>query len=145
MNRETLITSLKEINRLVVVCLEAAGESAPVKRKSAGNARPVNAVHDSSPKLDFASPVRFFMNKHAEGLNGQERFTLVLAYVTKGKLENEVKIKVIRDTWNGMKGLLGKFNTGYATWAKDKGWVDSPKQRVYVLLPGWMEIFSHNA
>lgn len=41
-----------------------------------------------------------------------------------------------------MRKLLGKFNTGYAVWAKDNGWVDSPEPKVYVLMPGWKEILN---
>lgn len=44
-----------------------------------------------------------------------------------------------------MKGVLSKFNTGCATWAKDDGWIDSTKPRVYVLLPGWEEILDDHA
>lgn len=145
MNRERLIASLKEMEKLVADCLAAAGESDSAKRRTKTSARPTSTKRSSSQAPDFESSFRFFMNQHAKGMNGQQRFALVLAYVTKGKVKTEVKLKTIREAWSGMKGLLGKFNTGYATWAKDNGWVDSPKPRVYVLLSGWTEILKENA
>jgi hypothetical protein len=141
--REEVIAALKEIERLVSACLAGMGEG------PSPNAKPATMV--ISPRRatralpDFTAPIRHFMKQHAQEMNGQQRFTLMLAYLSKGKPNTEIKLETIRNAWSGMKGLLGKFNTGYATWAKDHGWVDSPKARVYVLRPGWTEILDQHA
>jgi hypothetical protein len=144
-SQEQVIAYLREIEKLVADCLTAASESDSAKRKTKPSTQPTSTKRRSTQMLDFESSFRFFMNQHAKGMNGQERFALVLAYITKGKLKTEVKLEAIREAWSGMKGLLGKFNTGYATWANDNGWVDSPKPRVYVLLSGWKGILDEDA
>ena len=85
------------------------------------------------------------MNIHAKGMNGQQRFALVVAYFSKGKPETKVQLETIKSAWTKMQKLLGKFNTGYAVWAKDRGWVDSHESKVYVVTPNWTEILNHNA
>ena len=145
MKQEQLIASLKEIERLAAACLAALNDPLPTMGKATPKAHPVRARRSTAPAPDFTSQIRHFTNKHAKGMNGQQKFTLVLAYFAKGKPNTEIKLETVRDAWNGMKGLLGKFNTGYATRAKDNGWVDSPKAGVYVLLTGWTEILNHNA
>jgi hypothetical protein len=85
------------------------------------------------------------MNIHAKGMNGQQRFALVVAYFSKGKPETKVQLEIIKGAWNKMQKLLGKFNTGYAVWAKDQGWVDSQESKVYVVTPNWTEILNHDA
>jgi hypothetical protein len=146
-NRIALVTSLQEIGRLVEECLEAIGDKPAAKDKIASTISPRRSGPGAgtSHTLDFSSPVRFFMKKHATGMNGQQKFTLVIAYLAKGKTNAEVKLAEVRSTWSSMKGILGKFNTGYATWAKDAGWVDSTKPRVYVLMSGWKGIVHRNA
>jgi len=143
--QEELITSLKEIERLASSCLAALGGGGRLsaKAKTASKANPTSAKQRPSP--DFRQPIRHFMNIHAKGMNGQQRFALVVAYFSKGKPETKVQLETIKSAWTKMQKLLGKFNTGYAVWAKDRGWVDSHESKVYVVTPNWTEILNHNA
>jgi hypothetical protein len=87
--------------------------------------------------------MRAFVNDHARQLSGPQKFALLLAYLSKGNPETEVAFTDIETNWNKMTGLLGgKFNRAHSTRAKDKGWVDSPKHGVYVILPSWEEILN---
>ena len=117
-----------------------------VTLRAAGAAKEAKAVlkptSASSPKHidpDFNEPFRPFMKQHASGKSGREKFTLVLAHLAKGKVKTEVPLESITKAWNKMKGTLGEFNLAHPVRAKDKGWVDSPKKGVYILLPRWTE------
>jgi hypothetical protein len=89
---------------------------------------------------DLNLPFRAFMHKYAREMSGQAKFTLVLAHIAKGGFEAECQLETLTRAWGQVKGSFGKFNLAYTTRAKDKGWVDSPRMGVYVLLPGWTEI-----
>ena len=75
-------------------------------------------------------------------MGGPQKFTLLLAHITKGDTKKEVALATIQKQWNKMKGTLGDWNTAAATRAKDQEWVDSPKNGTYVLLSGWKGIFN---
>ena len=145
MKQEELVESLKEIERLASTCLAAMNAPESTNRKAAPKLRPGGVRRNIAPAPDFTAQIRHFMNTHAKGMNGQQRFALVVAYLSKGNTDTRVALQTIREAWNKMKKLLGKFNTGYAVWAKDKGWVDSPELKVYVLMPGWKEILDPDA
>lgn len=145
MKHEKLIASLKQIEKLVADCLEAASESPSSSVSKTAKAQPVAKVRSALESANFTLPFRPFIKKHARGMSGREKFTLVLAHITKGNVKAETKLETITKAWNSMKGTLGDFNLAHTTRAKDKGWVDSPKTGVYVLLPGWTEILSDNA
>lgn len=145
MKPEQLIASLKQIQKLVAACLEAAGEAPSFDGGNKAKARPAGEARKFSCAADFSLPFRHFINKYARRMSGREKFTLVLAHITKGKEKTETKLETILRAWNSMTGSLGEFNLAHTTRAKDKAWVDSPKKGVYVLLPGWREILSDNA
>ena len=145
MKQEELVESLKEIERLAAACLAALNEPKTTNRKAAPKPKPASARRSTAPAPDFTTQIRHFMNTHAKGMNGQQRFALMVAYLSKGKTDTKVVLQAIKEAWNKITKLLGKFNTGYAVWAKDKGWVDSPESGVYVLMPGWKEILSPDA
>ena len=88
-------------------------------------------------QLNLSSPIRPFMKKHARHLGGAQKFTLLLAHLTKGDTKKEVGIAAIQKQWSKMKGILGEWNAAHATRAKDLEAVDSPKYGVYSLLPDW--------
>jgi len=143
--REELIAVLKEIERLASSSLAALGEAdrSQVKPEATSKARSIAAR--SVPGPDFGQPVRHFMSTHAKGMNGQQRFALVVAYFSKGKPGVKVHLETIRQAWKKMQKLLGKFNTGYAVWAKDEGWVDSPESKIYVVTAHWGKILNPDA
>jgi hypothetical protein len=97
-----------------------------------------------SPKVraNFSTPVRAFVKAHARNLSGPKKFALLVAYLSKNKPEKTVPLTDIERNWNKMTGLLGKFNPAHSTRAKDNGWVDSPKQGIYVIVPGWEVILN---
>jgi hypothetical protein len=91
----------------------------------------------SSIKPNFSTPMRAFVKDHARTLSGPKKFALLVAYLSKNNPGKTVPFTDIESNWNKMTGLLGKFNRAHSTRAKDNGWVDSPKQGVYVIVPGW--------
>lgn len=92
--------------------------------------------------VNLSTPVRPFVKKHARGMGGPQKFTLLLAHIAKGDTKKEVTRATIQKQWSKLKGSLGDWNPAYTTRAKDQEWVDSPKNGMYVLLPGWTGIFS---
>lgn len=107
--------------------------------------KPTPRVRKSKPEiaerrtiaLNLSSPIRPFIKKHARNLGGPQKFTLLLAHLTKGDTKKEIGVATIQKQWGKMKGLLGDWNAAYATRAKDQEWVDSAKYGMYSLLPGW--------
>lgn len=98
---------------------------------------------DTKPKpatVSFGMNVRAFMKKYGNAGSGHVKFALLVARLTAGKVGIEVSYESISQTWNKMKSLLGSELRGiFALRAKEAGWVDSPKQGVYVLTDSWQE------
>jgi hypothetical protein len=94
------------------------------------------------PPVNLSSPVRPFVTKHSKGMSGAQKFTLLLAHITKGDTKKVVDGATIQKLWGKMKGILGVWNGAHPTRAKDQEWVDSPKYVTYALLPGWRGIFN---
>ena len=97
--------------------------------------------------IDFSLPQRAFMTKYATGVgknkkSGAQKFVLVIAYLKKGQIKQDVSFDEIKKCWNTMSGKkkLGTFNSFYSSDAKNEGWVDSPKHGVYHLREGWQEV-----
>ena len=111
-----------------------AGRAGPgVRRAPTRGAR-----RQPSEALDFSVPVRAFMNEHARRLGGPQKFTLLVARLTGGKVGGTASLKEVTKHWNSMKVAMGgKFNYAHPSRAKDKGWVDSKKAGTYELLPKW--------
>ncbi len=111
-----------------------------------GGARPPHRTSDRRPRVparaspDLSLPVRAFVKRYAKGLGGPQKFTLLLAKLSGGKVGAAIGLKDIEKTWNRMTGLMdGKFYTTYSQRAKDNGWVDTPKTAYYALRSGWAE------
>ncbi len=101
------------------------------------NARPV--------AVDFSMTVRAFVKLYGKGMSGAKKFTLVVAYLTKGNSTKSVPLSEIEKCWNKMtaKGLLGmKFNRLYTSQAKEHDWTDTEKAGSYHLRPAWKSIFA---
>lgn len=91
-------------------------------------------------ELTFSLNERAFVKKHANGLSGPQKFVLILAYLAKGKVNQDIDLKNIQRHWDRMtaKQLLGcRFNRFYSATAKDNGWVNSPRKGVYALAEDW--------
>ena len=106
------------------------------------NTRGTGSRKSSSVKANFSTPMRAFVKAHARTLSGPKKFALLVAYLSKNNPEKTVPFTDIESNWNKMTGLLGKYNPAHSTRAKDNGWVDSPKQGVYVIVPGWEVILN---
>ncbi|MBI4243213.1 MAG: hypothetical protein HY606_03905 [Planctomycetes bacterium] len=96
-------------------------------------------------KLDFGLNERNFIKIHAKGLSGPKKFTLLLAFMAKGKVGTDIALDSLRFKWGKMtsKNLMEyEFNRKYSTEAKTQGWVDSKKSSFYYLTNRWMNIFN---
>lgn len=93
-----------------------------------------------SPTFDFTLPLRAFVTaNNARKLSGPQKFTLLLAALTKGDTTATIDKNRLQREWNKMTAPMGgRFNPAYSTRAKDKGWVESPKQGVYKLRTTWI-------
>lgn len=95
--------------------------------------------------LDFTMPIRPFVKKYAVGMNGAQKFTLLLAFLTKGDTSKTVALSDIEAQWNKMtgKGLLGiRFNRFHPAQARDNDWASTKKAGAYRLRPSWKAILS---
>lgn len=92
--------------------------------------------------ISFEVNERAFVNKHAKGMSGPKKFTLIVALKSKGNENSEISFDEIEKSWNRMKSLLGgPFNRFYPNMAKTKGWVDSKRKSFYNLTSTWKDIF----
>lgn len=120
--------------------LKKVGRGKASSKSSRAPASPGNAT--GPPSLPtFSGNVRGFIKTYRRrGMSGAEAFALLLAYMTKGASSQEIKLSEVEKQWGKLKSLLGEFNRAHTTRAKENGWVDSPKQGIYVLLPAWKEV-----
>lgn len=110
------------------------GLAGPVKKKQ-------NPVVQSD-ELDFSMSSRAFIKRYSKGMSGPKKFTLLLAYLTKGDATKSIKLEEIKKHWS--KGLFsGKINSFYSTQAKSNDWIDSRKKEEYSLRPSWKDILSN--
>lgn len=110
----------------------------PIKNSSASKVKPTKRA------LDFSTPIRAFVKRHGSGLSGPKKFTLLVAYLTKGETTKEISLAEIEKHWNKMtaKNLLAmKFNRFYSSQAKDNDWVNAGKTGSYNLRPSWKDAF----
>jgi hypothetical protein len=137
---------------IVVITDDGKKYEADIDLVAAGNApkpshnkkNQLTAASHQSMHVDFSLNIRNFVNTHASSMSGPQRFALLVAYAARGKADQEVDLAQIAKQWSKMTAHLGKFNPAYTTRAKDEGWVDSPKQGQYKLLPKWTEILGAN-
>jgi hypothetical protein len=115
------------------------------KRKSSrSNATPVPKAKVRRSEIDLSMPIRAFVKKYGKGMSGAEKFTLLVAYLTKGDPAKKVTLAEVERHWNKMtaKGLLGmKFNRLYTSQAKENDWANTEKAGSYHLRPAWKAIF----
>ena len=132
MEREKLLLALQQIKSLVDNALtERSGHRPKTSKRSVSP--PIVAV-----QLSFKMNLLAFMKKYSQGLPGQNKFTLLLAGLTKGSISKQVSKSELERQWNKMKVIVGgKFNGAYANRAKANGWVDTPKYGVYTLSDNW--------
>lgn len=140
MEKEEIRSRLQEARAILDGCISALSSRRKFGKKVAlGKVKKIQTV----TKLHFGSNERNFIKTYSHGMSGAKKFTLLLAFLSKGKIGNEVALIEIETAWNRMKAknLMGyKFNRKYSTEAKTEGWVNSGKHGFYQLLNGWMDI-----
>ncbi|MCE9586222.1 hypothetical protein K8R04_02795 [Candidatus Uhrbacteria bacterium] len=141
MKNEEILAQLKVAQGIVNRCitaLELPATRATARKMSIPTAPKVTNV-------DFSLNARNFVKTYGRNMNGQKKFVLLLAYLTKGKTGTDVETGTITPLWGKMKAkeLLGyAYNDKYPTAAKTSGWIDSKKHGTYHLRDAWNEIFS---
>lgn len=137
MSQETFAARLEQVKVLVdelIYELKRKGNASNKASVSRKQRRPTTA------SISFDLGVLAFMNKHARGLNGSQKFTLLLARLAKGNTATEVSFQQLEKQWNKMKTVMGgPSNAAYANRARAKGWVDTKKHGVYHLCEPWKE------
>jgi hypothetical protein len=112
--------------------------------QSQRHSRLANSTPGRLSAIDLSLPIRAFAKKHAAGMGGPQKFTLVLAHMAGGDTKKQIVCADVEKQWNRMSGLLGsKFNSAYPTRARDQGWVDSTGKGTYRLLTDWRGIFKN--
>lgn len=89
--------------------------------------------------LNFSLNIRAFAKRYGTGSSGPKKFVLLVAYLAKGDLANNIDLGTIKKEWDKMsaKTMLGKFNRFYSSEAKNQGWVDSREYGTYCLTDEW--------
>ena len=130
MSKEDLSQIIQRIERLEKVVFGKVGS----KLKQEGNT-------DTPIEINFSLNERAFVKRYAAGKSGPEKFTIMVAYLAKGKVGENVKLSDIKEHWNKMKtkSLLGKFNMFYSNEAKIHGWVDTESRGIYKLTNEWRD------
>jgi hypothetical protein len=131
---------LLKIKALIDQCLSDL-ESVKPSRKAKSSERTQSVANT---QVDLEVPIRPFVKKHAKGMSGPKKFTLLLARLAKGDLKAEIALSEIERNWNKMRSssLMGmNFNRFYPIEAKNNDWVDSGRKGFYKLRPTWRRIF----
>jgi hypothetical protein len=90
---------------------------------------------------DFSMPIRPYVKKYSPGMNGTQKFTLLVAYLCKGDERKTISLAVIEKEWGRMTELLGKFNGAHSGRARNDDLVATEKTGFYKLRPSWKTIF----
>ena len=90
---------------------------------------------------NFGLNERAFADRYLKGKSPAIRFAMLVAYLAKGDLAHEVSYDEVKTVWSRMTSIIKNFNPKYTTAAKTAGYVNSPRTSIYVLSPGWEEIF----
>lgn len=126
---------LKKIIRRIEKLEKAVFGSRRVKKEKNQHTLPLD--------IDFSINERAFVKRYVTGKSsGGKKFTLLVAYLAAGKVDEDIKLSDIRTRWNKMsaKSLLGKFNMFFPSDAKNNGWVNSKKYGSYCLTKEWKNV-----
>lgn len=139
MDKDKLIQKLNQAQIVIAECLADLGGKVVVKPIKDDQ----KAEEDSETEVDFSKPFRPFVKKYAKGKSGPKKFVLLVAYLTNGDMSKSISLNDVETHWKKMKSLLGgDFNRFYSSQAKDRDWVDSPKQGFYVMRPNWKNVLN---
>jgi hypothetical protein len=92
--------------------------------------------------LNYSLNERAFVKRYTVNKSGPKKFTLLLSYLAKSKVGENISLSDIKKHWNKMKAksLLGEFNMFYPNYAKTKGWVDVVGHGIYKLTKEWEQV-----
>lgn len=141
MNKELLEEKLNQAKQLIEDCLsEISGGGA----SEAGTEVSKKFQDHKASGVDFSLNSRAFFRSYAKSLSGPKKFVLVVAYLTKGKVDSDATVADVLRCWNTHKKLLsGEYNGAYPTRAKEYGWINpGGKTGSFHLTNKWREIFS---
>lgn len=139
MEKNELLQKLNQARDIIIECLEVLGKNG--ERASIKTVRTEGRKKgDLLAEVDFEKPIRPYVREYTKDKSGPKKFTLLVAYLTKGDVSQSVLLSEVKKQWNKMKRLLGgDFNRFYSSQARDKDWVYSPKQGLYTLRPKWKD------
>ncbi len=109
------------------------------------NEAPTMRQENGHGGIDYSLNERAFIKRYAHDLNGQEVFTLILAYLAGGKELVPINRSQIVAAWKRCGGKIPIiFSSMFSTRAKENGWVNvsEEKRGSYVLDKHWREIFT---
>jgi hypothetical protein len=138
-----LITCLERMGVLLAEAITLARASQGGGNPKPRRARTITTTGDAR-QVDFSSDIRAFVKRYAKGMSGPQKFTLVVAHLTKGDSSKRILLEELEQRWNKMtaKGLLGvKFNPAYSARARENDWVATEKSGSYYVRPSWRAIF----
>lgn len=140
MNKD-LVPIIKRIENLEKDLSQAIGRIEKLEKPVSAGGGPKKAkqkkVAAPTADLDFSLNERAFVKRYAAGKSGPKKFTILLAYLVRGKVDTDVQLSEIKKCWNKMKSLIGDFNRSYTDRAKIQGWVDSKEYGSYNLTSEW--------
>jgi len=141
MNQSELIKKLNQAKKIIDECLIFSSKKTKFKKdKKIGSTQ-----FSKKQNFDFTLNHRaFFKDYLNKKMNGQKKFTLIVAYLAKGKLNVEINKSEVENLWNNKVKVFmeGKCKGVYGTRAKDNKYLDSPKFGSYILLKNWIKIFN---
>lgn len=149
MNKLELQEKLNKIKNLAEDCLfflndfeSDSKHLKPIASRSLN--KKINLSSLSTDKLDYGQNSRvFFRNNVKTTMNGQKKFTLLVAYLANGKENQAVLKKDIEKLWKDVKIFVGgDCKNIYGTRAKDDEYLDSFKIGVYTLGKKWKNILN---
>src|SRR5256885_636361 len=114
MKKEEILSQLKGAQEIIDRCVAALGAtsgSTVVPKKPA-------VTMAKTTKVDFTLNGRNFVKTYGRGMNGQKKFVLLLAHITKGKTGVDIETGKVVSLWGKMtaKELLGyTYNDKYPT------------------------------
>ncbi len=128
------------IRNLIDECLTVDGMPKGVKE-----GRPLREQETQSKpagKIDYSKNLKAFVKTYSKNMSGPQKFVLILAYITKGEINKDVKVDLVKKNWSKMMSILkGEFNAAYSTRALENDWVEPNGQGVYRLKSSWRQIF----
>jgi len=138
MDQETILQKIKQAQGLLQECMDnlsPARKPAIVMKKTANK---------QSSGINFEQEERpFFKNNINKKMNGQKRFTLVVAYLARGLNDKRISKNEIEKIWKKVGVFMGEpCKNIYGTRAKDDEYLFSPEHGVYMLGNKWKNIFN---